>query len=91
MQDDRRNTISPTAAGLLGIVLGAVGTAALMLADKDTRKKANKRFQAVKKKLQEWSDETMADLEDTAHEKEEKVKKELHASDDLPSSGGRVD
>ena len=58
-----RPHISPLAAGLTGLVLGAAGAAAVALADEETRKKATKKASSLKDDLQKWSTKTLHDLQ----------------------------
>ncbi|GEM_PF-1982135 len=60
---DNKKEISPIAAGITGLILGVVGTAAVALSDKDTRKKASKKAMQVKKDLLKWSENAMHDLQ----------------------------
>lgn len=56
--------VSPLAAGLTGLVLGAAGAAAVALADEETRKKATKKATALKDDLKKWSTKTLHDLQE---------------------------
>ena len=65
MQNQQKKTkqISPLAAGITGVVIGAAGAAAIALADKDTRKKATGKAKQVKTDLHKWSSKTIKDLQ----------------------------
>jgi hypothetical protein len=53
-------------AGLAGIVAGAVSITAIILADKDIRKKVGKRAKDIKSNLQDWSVEKLHMIENHA-------------------------
>ena len=85
MHDKRqKNDVSPVAAALTGIVIGAAGAAAVALSDEDTRKKATKKAQQMKQDLKKWGDAKFADMQKksqtvkkTADEKVSEKKKEI--------------
>ncbi len=63
-EDHIQKGISPVAAGLTGVVIGAAGFAAVALAaDEGTRKKATKKATQIKDDLQKWSTKTMHELQ----------------------------
>jgi gas vesicle protein len=59
----QQKNVSPLAAGLTGIVLGAAGAAALALSDEETRKKATKKATQIKNDLHKWSTKTIHDIQ----------------------------
>src|SRR3954469_17912840 len=64
MADENMKGMSPVAAGITGLILGIVGTAAIALADKDTRKKAAKKAGEVRGDVEKWSKDTLNQLEE---------------------------
>lgn len=71
-----KNNISPIAAGITGLILGVVGTAAVALADKDTREKAKKKANKLKDEFKKWSQDTLHEL----HEETKSAKKDTAAN-----------
>jgi gas vesicle protein len=64
VKTERKNTnVSPIAAGLTGIIIGAASVAALALSDQETRKKATKKALHLKDDLQKWSNKTISDIQ----------------------------
>jgi gas vesicle protein len=71
-------------AGIAGILAGAASVTALILSDKDIRKKVGKRAQEIRVSLQDWSTEKlhMVDhhkikTEDTIEKVKEETKEEV--------------
>ncbi len=65
--------ISPVAAGITGLVLGIVGTAAVALSDKQTRTKMTKKANEVKDNLEKWSKDTLHDLHAASSDMQQKA------------------
>lgn len=64
LKTERKNAnVSPLAAGLTGIILGAASVAAIALADPETRKKATKKAKQMQDDLQQWSTKTIKDIQ----------------------------
>lgn len=57
--------MSPIAAGITGLILGIVGTAAVALSDKQTRIKVTKKANDMRDKMEKWSKDTLHDLQAT--------------------------
>lgn len=62
------NNMSPVRAGITGFVLGMVGTAAIAMADKNTRTKVTKKANELRDSLEKWSKDTLHDLQATGDE-----------------------
>ncbi len=62
-QKKNNKPISPIAAGITGVVIGAAGAAAIALSDKETRKKATGKAMKVKEDLHKWSSKTIKDMQ----------------------------
>lgn len=60
--------MSPLAAGITGLILGIMGTAAIALSDKQTRTKVTKKANEVKDTLEQWSRDTLHDLQATGED-----------------------
>ncbi len=69
-QQKKNKQISPLAAGITGVVIGAAGAAAIALSDKDTRKKVTVKAMKAKDDLQKWSTKTVKDMQN----RREKIK-----------------
>ena len=76
------NGKSVIAAGLTGLLIGAVGTAAIALSDRDTRKKATKKAGELKNNLQKWSDQTLTDIKRKKEGSKEELKNAIDESSD---------
>lgn len=63
--NSRQANVSPIAAGITGLVLGIVGTAAIAMSDKNTRTKVTKKANEMKDSLERWSKDTLHDLQAT--------------------------
>lgn len=64
VKTERKNAmVSPVAAGLTGLLLGAAGAAAIALSDEETRKRAIKKAKVLKDDLQKWSNKTINDIQ----------------------------
>lgn len=65
---NQNTNMSPIAAGITGLILGIVGTAAVAMSDKTTRTKVTKKATEVKDQLEKWSKDTLHDLKATGDE-----------------------
>jgi len=63
-------------AGLAGILAGAAAITALILADKDIRKKVGQRAHEARSTLQDWSAEKLHMVDHKVHTAEQKMNKE---------------
>ncbi|MBA3723346.1 MAG: hypothetical protein H0W89_00435 [Candidatus Levybacteria bacterium] len=87
---DTQKTVSPVAAGLTGIVLGAAAAAAVVLSDEETRRKATKKTLQLKDDLQKWSTKTIHDIQ-TRGESSKTVKEKLEDSNISTTIKERLD
>ena len=65
MNNQNQKNMSPIAAGITGLILGIVGTAAVALSDKQTRTKVTKKANDVRDKMEKWSKDTLHDFQTT--------------------------
>lgn len=73
-------TVSPVAAGLTGLLIGAAGAAAIALSDEETRKKAIKKAKHLKDDLQKWSNKTISDMQNKGEQMKIDAKSDLESS-----------
>ncbi len=92
MTYDNKKGISPIAAGITGLILGVVGTAAVALSDKDTRKKASKQATKMKDDLLKWGEHSIHDFQKSQKSKRlddgEKIDKIIERSRDVAEETG---
>jgi hypothetical protein len=62
MQEENEKKISPVAAGITGLIIGVVSTAAIALSDKEIRKKAMHNANDLKDNFKKWSQDTLHDV-----------------------------
>lgn len=55
-----------TRAGLAGVILGAVGTAVLLLSDRQIRKRATQKADELKSTAGKWGQQTYRNIQSTA-------------------------
>ncbi len=55
-----------TRAGLAGVILGAVGTAAVLLSDRQIRKRATQKADELKSTAGKWGQQTYRNIQSTA-------------------------
>jgi hypothetical protein len=77
MNDNTKNNknINIAKAGLLGIMLGAVGTTMLMLSDKEIRKSARKRASDVGSSMGKWGQSQFKNARETVDKKAAEIEK----------------
>lgn len=61
-----RTTKIAARAGLAGVILGAVGTAALLLSDRQIRKRATQKADELKSTAGKWGQQTYRNIQSTA-------------------------
>jgi gas vesicle protein len=74
----QKKPISPLAAGLTGIVIGAAGATALALQDEDVRRKANKKAHQMKSDLKKWGSDKIHDM----RQRRDETRKEIQDTKD---------
>jgi hypothetical protein len=72
-----KKPVSPVAAGLTGVIIGAAGAAAIALSDEETRKKATKKAKQIKDDLQKWSTKTITEMQQRGEHMKAKSKPTL--------------
>jgi hypothetical protein len=79
MQDKtHKKDISPVTAALTGMVIGAAGAAAVALSDEETRKKAAKKANQVKKDLTKWGTAKVKDMRSKGESAKKAANEKIH-------------
>lgn len=74
---DKQKGANIATAGAVGLILGAIGTAAFVLSDQEMRKRATKRLGEMGHSFGKWSDEKVKDLKNASENVKEDLKENL--------------
>jgi hypothetical protein len=77
MNNEKRNSTSSLTAGVLGLLIGAAGTTALLLSDKELRKKMLQKLQKVKTRVEEWSNQTLEEVNESTQEAKKQLEEKV--------------
>ncbi len=74
---NNKKGISAAKAGAVGLLLGAAGTAALVLSDREMRKRATKKAGEMSHTIGIWSNKTIKNLQGTTEKTKENLKENI--------------